>query len=261
MRPRQNPGSCPRWRARAPASVCGSRGLVSGCALPHLQLLFAIEAADLFLVHSPPLTFQHHMYKPVAKPAALSRHGLHCIAQINIVRTHAATLHARSVNSKDRTRPPLPHPMLCARMRHSFPLRSGRYHIREATSFSMAVSNICLASSFFSLAFSAPSAFRLRSSDALKSQNFAYHMWNVDELTQCSRQTSAFDTTLFKFFRVAMICSSLNRGLFILSVSFVEADSISSLKRNRGSGHDIHGPCRKPLPNHKNFCSIRFTFL
>ena len=41
---------------------------------------------------------------------------------------------------------------------HSFPLRYGRHHFFELMSRSMALSNICSASSFFSLPFSSSNA-------------------------------------------------------------------------------------------------------
>ena len=45
-----------------------------------------------------------------------------------------------------------------------------------------------------------------------------------------------FDTTLSCCFRIAIICSSLNRDLFILSVSFVGTDSTSKWRRKWVSG-------------------------
>ena len=47
----------------------------------------------------------------------------------------------------------------------------------------------------------------------------------------CSRHTSDVAMPLSCCFRIAMICSSLNRDLFILSVSFVGTDSTSNWRR------------------------------
>ena len=52
-----------------------------------------------------------------------------------------------------------------ASMSDSFPLRAGRHHFFEATSFRIALSSICSASSFFNLAFSSSNARSFRASD------------------------------------------------------------------------------------------------
>lgn len=54
-----------------------------------------------------------------------SCHGFHRVAQFGIVWPHAAIPHARPVNARNRTRPPLAHLMRFAQMSHSFPLRAG----------------------------------------------------------------------------------------------------------------------------------------
>nr|WP_234170434.1 TIGR02466 family protein [Ruegeria pomeroyi] len=53
-----------------------------------------------------------------------------------------------------------------------------------------------------------------------------------------------------------MNCSSLNRDLFILSVSFVGTDSTSNWRRKRTSGHKFQ-PNKKR--SRENWTKVRFT--
>ena len=60
-------------------------------------------------------------------------------------------VHARTVDTKDRTRPPLTDLVRLAQVSHSIPLGGERHHFREATSLSIALSGICSVRNFFSL--------------------------------------------------------------------------------------------------------------
>ena len=121
--------------------------------------------------------------------------------------------HARLIDSQNRARLPPAYLVLFAQMGHSIPLGAGRHQFRDATSFNIALSSICLANSFFSFAFFASSAFSLRTSDNYKPPNLAFHLWKIAELIPCSRHTSAFETQLSWLFRIApiggMLCMRL----------------------------------------------------
>ena len=79
------------------------------------------------------------MNAPIPETAAFSSNLLHGFAHVSIIWPDTAIAHTRPINLQNMTRPSLAHPMLFAEVAHSFPLLNGRYHFREATSFSMAL--------------------------------------------------------------------------------------------------------------------------
>jgi hypothetical protein len=71
-----------------------------------------------------------------------------------IIRPTAPVTHRTAVAPDHRARPPLAHLPGLAQMSDGLSSGDGRHHFFEAMSFSIALSSIASASSFFSLAFS-----------------------------------------------------------------------------------------------------------
>src|SRR5690606_6356596 len=142
----------------------------------HLQPLHGIQAPQPLVIDPHALALEQHMQTPVAEPAASPRQLLQPRPQGGRVGTTLPVAHRRPVGFDHTARPPLAHLMHLAQMRHGFPPGSGRHHFFEATSFSMALSSIASASSFFSLAFSSSSAFSRRASDTSRPPYLAFHL-------------------------------------------------------------------------------------
>ena len=67
------------------------------------------------------------------------------------VRPHAAIPHGRSIRRDHLARPALAHLEQLAKVGHSLPLHDGRHHFFALRSFSIALSSMASARSFFSL--------------------------------------------------------------------------------------------------------------
>ena len=145
-------------------------------AAPDLQSLFAVEPAQLLVVHGDPLPCKQHMQAPVTEPATVRRQLAQPLPQSGIVTPPVAIAHQRTFDAEDRARPPLAHPMRLARTGDRGPPSSGRHHFFAATSFSTALSSIASASSFLSLAFSSSSALSRRACDTSSPPYLAFQL-------------------------------------------------------------------------------------
>jgi hypothetical protein len=109
-------------------------------------------------------------------------------------------------------------PILHADMRNSVPLRIGRHPFLKQHHSKMALSSMVSASSFFSLAFSSSKASSLEASEIYMPANVALYLEGRFGYP-CLRQTSAVLSPFSCSFNIPIICSSVNRQCFILSVS------------------------------------------
>ena len=82
-----------------------------------------------------------------------------------------------------RARPPLAHLIGLTEMSHGLPSSDRRHHFFAAISFSMALSSIASANSFFSLVFSSSSVFSRRASDTSSPPYRDFHLEKVEPLT------------------------------------------------------------------------------
>ena len=105
------------------------------------------------------------MQAAIAEPPADGRQLAQPCTHGGIVRPAAAIADRGAIHPEHRTRPPLAHLEGTLQVSDGLSPRGGRHHFFEATSFSMALSSIASASSFFSLAFSSSSAFSRLASD------------------------------------------------------------------------------------------------
>src|SRR5581483_2155371 len=123
-----------------------------------------------------PFTAEQDGQPPVAEPpparGQLSQPG----AQTAVIRSPAAIANRRAVHPHRSARPPLAHPIALAQVSHGLPSGGGRHHFFAAMSFNMTLSSIASARSFFSLAFSASSAFSRRASETSRPPYFAFHL-------------------------------------------------------------------------------------
>src|SRR4029453_4585542 len=94
----------------------------------------------------------------------------------SIVRPPAAVTDRSPVGPDHSTPPPLAPITTLAQGSHGPSSCDGRHHFFAAMSFSMALSSIASASSFFSRRFSSSSAFRGRASDTSSPPYFAFHL-------------------------------------------------------------------------------------
>ena len=86
----------------------------------------------------------------------------------------------------------------------------------DRRSFSAALSSIALASSLFSFPFSSSRARSRFASDTSMPPNLAFQFYSVASEMPCLRARSAVFIPASCSFRTAMICSSVNRFLFIV---------------------------------------------
>ena len=111
------------------------------------------------------LPLNHDVDAAIAKPPPFSGNALDGVAQLNVINANRLIAHRRAIHLQDIARPPLAHLMFSVQMSHCFPHGGGRYHFFAFTSLNIALSNICSASSFFSLAFSDSNALSFFASD------------------------------------------------------------------------------------------------
>ena len=94
----------------------------------------------------------------------------------SIVLTNGPVADRRPICPQHPARPTLAHRVVLTQVRHGLSPRGGRHHLSPATSFSIALSGIASASSFFSRAFSASSVRSRRASDTSSPPNLAF-LW------------------------------------------------------------------------------------
>ena len=111
----------------------------------------------------------------------------------------------------NRARPPFGNAVTCLKMRHGGLPCFGLYQFFETTSCSISLSRLRSATSFFSLAFSASSAFSFLASDTSIPPNFAFHLYSVAVDIPCRRHRSPTLPPAMCSFNTRMICSSVNR--------------------------------------------------
>jgi len=93
-----------------------------------------------------------------------------------IVRPAAAIADRCAIGSERRTRPPLADLKRDPKVSDGLSPGGGRHHFFEAISFSIALSSIASAKSFFSLAFSSSSDFRRLASETSRPPYLAFHL-------------------------------------------------------------------------------------
>lgn len=120
-----------------------------------MRPLFAIDAAQAFVVHRMPLTEQEHMQLAVAEPTV----RLQPVPQHRIVLPDRLVAHGHAAAADHPARPPFAHPVTRHQMRDRLPLRGGRRHFFPSRSCSAALSGIASASRRFSFAFLSASGF------------------------------------------------------------------------------------------------------
>ena len=114
--------------------------------------------AEFFDVARKFLTREKDRQTPITESPSLTSQRPESLAQHRVQWAREAVTHQRPRNAQRTARPPLADTMRLTKIRHRVTLRGWRYHFFALTSFSMALSSIVSASSFFSRAFSASSA-------------------------------------------------------------------------------------------------------
>src|ERR1700674_1597494 len=122
-------------------------------------------------------------------------------------------------------------------MRDSLALGGGPYHFFDRSSRNAAASNICSASSFFSLAFSSSSCRSRLASDTSIPPNLAFQLYSVASETPYLRANSAVFAPASCSRSTPIICSSVNLARFICP-SFRRPDSNFNWRKSAGAGHD-----------------------
>ena len=153
--------------------------------------------------------------------------------QAGIVGPHPAIARRSPIRLNHLTRLELCHPKYLTEMGHSLPLHDGRYHFFELNYFSMEMSSIDKAKSFFSLRFSSSRTFNCRASDTSRPQYIDLHLKKNEILIPCLRHRSPVFAPASCSRRMPMIYSSLNGDC--LFVRLHQGDSLySKLDENQG---------------------------
>ena len=156
-----------RWLGPCGSAIGALRAQrpLASAAPAHLQPFLAVEPAQLLVVHDDAFAREQDVQPAIAEPPANGRQFAQPRPHRRIVRPTAAVAHRCAVGSERRTRPPLAHLIRDPKVSDGLSPGGGRHHFFAAISFSMALSSIASASSFFSLAFSSSSAFSRLASD------------------------------------------------------------------------------------------------
>src|SRR5579871_6079723 len=157
------------WRPR-------SNRALAAAAAANLQPLLTIEPAELLVVHGNALTREQDVKPPVAKAPANRRQLAQPRPNSRVIRASAAVSHRRPIGPECRTRPPLADLIRGTKVNDGLSPGGGRHHFFDATSFSIALSSIASASSFFSLAFSSSGAFSRLASDTSRPPYLPFHL-------------------------------------------------------------------------------------
>jgi hypothetical protein len=174
-------GQCVAHEIQGPALVralwqcdrrSGAKGSLAAPAATHLKPLLAVEAAKLLVIHVRFLASKQNVQSPIAETPS---HRGQTSADSPIIRPPQAVADRAAIGTDGSARPPLAHRIDIPQVSRGLSSGDGRHHFFEATSFSMALSSIASAKSFFSFAFLSSSAFNRRASDTSIPPNFAFH--------------------------------------------------------------------------------------
>src|SRR5437764_588194 len=112
----------------------------------------------------------------IAEASAYSGQRAQPSADRSIGRPPAAVANRTAIDADRAARPPLAHREDLRKVSRGLPSDGGRHHFFAAMSFSIALSSIASASSFFSREFSSSSAFSRRASETSIPPNLPFHL-------------------------------------------------------------------------------------
>jgi hypothetical protein len=176
-----------------------------------------------FVVHDKSLTAHQHKQAAIAEATANRCKLAQPLPHSLITRSSGTIANRASIRAKCPTRPPFAHIETAAQMSDGLSPCGGRHHFFAATSFSMALSSIASASSFFSFAFSSSSAF----SHFAFRKPLARRTWPSFVERRAQDPVLAADISGRRSRNIPMICSSVKRLGFMVYPS-----------RLRGSDHN-----------------------
>lgn len=154
---------------------CSDR-LTPGLPFAHRQAFLAVEPIDPVHPGRLALAAQQHEEPPIAEPSTVVGQFAQTATQLRIRSTLRLITDHLTIRPGNPARPPFREPEQGPQMRDRLALHGRRYHFFETSSFIAAKSNICSASSFFSLAFSSSSAFNRFASGTVMPPNLAFQL-------------------------------------------------------------------------------------
>src|SRR5438128_1057136 len=203
---------------------------------PDRQPRLAVHAVHPLVVHMHPLLLQLHLQAPISPPRLFPRCFHQTLAQ-RLIAPPARVPLTRFRHTHQLAEPPLAHQKMRVQPAHSLPALYELHPFFSITAFSMSLSRLRSATSFFSRWFSSSSCFSRWASPTLIPPYFAFHAYTVCLLTPSSRPTSAA-------LRPASIC--FNAPIISTSLYFLFAmppplrklrKSYTPLRGFRGAGH------------------------
>jgi hypothetical protein len=173
----ESPGSSADWDLAAVSSALLCRALA--CAR-HVgtpaQPFFAVEPAELLVVHDDAFACEQEVQPAMPEPTANGGQLAKPRTYAPVVRAAAAITDRCAIGSERRTRPPLADLIRDPKVSDGLSPGGGRHNFFVAISFSMALSSIASAKSFFSLAFSSFNDCKRFASDTSSPPYLAFHL-------------------------------------------------------------------------------------
>lgn len=181
----------------------------------NLQARLGIDPVYPLVIILPSVTLKKIMKTPVSPPRKLVGFLLDRCLQgsfrlpfgLIVVTAESATHQPTCPTDTDR--------IAFLRIAHSGTLRRGLYQFFEFTSFRIWMSNAWSATIRFNRRFSSSSALSRLASFTSNPPYRLFHRYNVASHIQCRRTSSFAGTPHSNSFNIPMICSSLNRFVFI----------------------------------------------
>jgi hypothetical protein len=128
------------------------------------------------VIHVQSLAIEQDQKTAIAKAAALRCQLAQSHADARIIWPAAKIPHRRSIYPNHPARPALAHLERLSEVSRGFSPCGGRYHFFEAISFSIALSSIESANSFFSRRFSSSNDRSRRASETSRPPNLDFHL-------------------------------------------------------------------------------------